>query len=235
MTILSILLATLLSAQPAAAAPDIRGAWQLDRTDGVHGTMIVTDAHYSIAWYRTDPAKFVSTEGGGWAWDGDGTARLSIEYDTANPDRVGSVETSMPVRLTADGLEAGGLWKRIDDGAPGALEGAWLMTGRKRDGEISTRRPGVRRTMKILSGTRFQWIAYNVETKEFFGSGGGTYTTNDGAYRENIEFFSRDDATAGRSLEFRYSLPEGIWHHDGKSSKGDAMYEIWERRDKLGI
>jgi hypothetical protein len=129
----------------------------------------------------------------------------------------------------------GAAWTRTDDGAPGALEGSWLMTGRKRDGEISTRRPGARRTMKILSGTRFQWIAYNVETKEFFGSGGGTYSTADGKYTESIEFFSRDDTRTGRSLEFQYDMVEGVWHHIGKSTAGEPMHEVWNRRKELGI
>ena len=60
--------------------------------------------------------------------------------------------------------------------------------------------------MKILSGTRFQWIAYNTETKQFMGTGGGTYTTINGEYVENIEFFSRDDSKAGLSLKFNYCL-----------------------------
>ena len=133
--------------------------------------------------------------------------------------------------MSADGAD----WTRVDSGAPGALQGSWLMTGRMRDGQPSTRRPGARRTMKILSGTRFQWIAYNVETKEFFGSGGGTYGTVDGRYTENIEFFSRDDAKAGRSLEFAYDFVEGAWHHVGKSTAGEPMHEIWARRKDLGI
>ena len=109
------------------------------------------------------------------------------------------------------------------------------MTGRVRDGTTQTRTPGARRTMKLLSGTRFQWIAYNVETKEFFGSGGGTYTTADGTYIESIEFFSRDDSVSGRSLEFDYELVEGAWHHKGTSSKGDPMHEIWTTRKELGM
>jgi hypothetical protein len=90
--------------------------------------------------------------------------------------------------------------------------------------------------MKILSGTRFQWIAYNVETKEFFGTGGGTYTTVDGKYTENIEFFSRDQSRVGMSLGFDFSImDDGGWRHSGKSSKGDPLDEIWTQREKLGI
>ena len=61
--------------------------------------------------------------------------------------------------------------KRLDKWArQGNLQGAWLMSGRVRNGNTEARdtsRP--RKTMKILSGTRFQWIAYNTETKQFSG------------------------------------------------------------------
>jgi len=120
----------------------------------------------------------------------------------------------------------------VDNGSPGALNGAWLMSGRIRDGETQqrdTNRP--RKTMKILSGTRFQWIAYNTETKKFMGTGGGTYTTNDGKYVENIEFFSRDDTRVGANLDFNYELKEGNWHHSGLSSKGNPIHEIWSVRE----
>jgi hypothetical protein len=84
--------------------------------------------------------------------------------------------------------------------------------------------------MKILSGTRFQWIAYNTETGQFRGTGGGTYTTIDGKYTENIEFFSRDDSRVGASLGFNFELKNGDWHHSGFSSKGTPLYEVWSLR-----
>ena len=85
--------------------------------------------------------------------------------------------------------------------------------------------------MKILSGSRFQWIAYNTETKEFMGTGGGTYTTTNGEYTENIEFFSRDVSRVGASLSFDYRLVDGKWNHSGLSSKGDPIHEIWSVRE----
>ena len=103
------------------------------------------------------------------------------------------------------------------------------------DGKIEKGTPGARKTMKILSGTRFQWIAYNNETKEFFGTGGGTYTTANDKYTESIEFFSRDSSRVGAKLEFDFSLIEGDWRHRGKSSKGDPIDEIWSKREKIGI
>lgn len=232
---LALILGSFLALTAHAAGADLTGAWQHTRTDGAIGVWIVTDDHFSIAWYRTGPAKFISTEGGTWSKTEDGNVRLTYEFDTATPARVGTSRT-VPLRVTGDRATADAMnWTRIDAGKPGALEGSWLMTGRKRDGEISTRRPGARRTMKILSGTRFQWIAYNVDTKEFFGTGGGTYSTNDGKYTENIEFFSRDDTKSGRTLEFQYNFVDSAWHHIGKSTAGDPMHEVWSRRKDLGI
>ena len=124
---------------------------------------------------------------------------------------------------------------RIDAGKPGELSGAWLITGRMVDGNIQKRTPGARKTMKILSGTRFQWIAYNNETKEFFGTGGGTYTTQGGKYTETIEFFSRDNSRVGAKLEFEFSMIDDDWRHSGKSSKGDPIDEIWSKREKIGL
>jgi hypothetical protein len=230
------LLALLLASQaPQPAAADLRGAWRHTRDDGTVGTWIVTDQHFAIAWYRQNPARFVSTEGGSWTKGDGGAIRLTYEFDTANPDRAG---TSREVATSPAGSEliAGGMrWTRVDDGGPGALSGAWLITGREVDGQMRTMTPGARRTMKILSGTRFQWIAYNVETKEFGGTGGGSYSTAGGKYTENIEFFSRDDSRAGQSLLFDYELAGGKWHHRGKSSSGAPIREIWTRRGELGL
>ena len=122
-------------------------------------------------------------------------------------------------------------FQRIDDGLPGYLKGAWLMAGRVRDGKKQLRNTsGPRKTMKLLSGKRFQWIAYNTESKKFMGTGGGTYTTKNGVYSENIEFFSRDNSKSGIELEFEYEIIDNEWNHKGFSSKGDPLHEIWKPR-----
>ena len=78
-----------------------------------------------------------------------------------------------------------------------------------------------RKTIKILTGERFQWAAINTATGEFFGTGGGTYTFKDGRYSEKIEFFSRDSSRVGITLDFEGKVEGVNWHHRGKSSKGD--------------
>ena len=82
-----------------------------------------------------------------------------------------------------------------------------------------------------MSGSRFQWIAFDTEKKKFRATGGGSYTTNeDGLYIEKIEFFSRDASRVGRSLSFDYRLFKGDWIHKGLSSKGAPVHEVWSLR-----
>lgn len=207
------------------------GAWETS-SEGKLGLWIITEKHFSITFYKSN--EFLYTEGGEWKLSPDGI-ELIWEYNTQNAALVGEKKVySLSVKgnkLTMDKIE----WKKVDNGTPGKLAGAWLITGRYNDGKLSERMPGARRTMKILSGTKFQWIAYNVETKEFFGTGGGSYITKDGKYTENIEFFSRDNSRVGASLQFDFKIENGNWRHSGKSSKGDPLDEVWTKRDVLGI
>ena len=217
---------------------DLVGAWEWTEVENdreVKTSVIITDKYQVATWYDANTGAFIATNGGSWSIEGN-TVSETVEFDTRDSSNVGNqisfdIEWDGNDRVRIVGME---IWMtRIDAGDPGALAGAWLISGRMRDGEIrerSTDRP--RKTMKILSGTRFQWIAYNTETKQFMGSGGGTYTTVNGKYTENIEFFSRDDNRVGASLEFDFEIKEGKWHHSGKSSKGEPMYEVWSTRQK---
>ncbi len=212
--------------------PDLPGAWESVTAEGVVGQWIITNRHFAIAYYKGN--QFISTEGGSWSID-DKKLTLNYEFHTADPEEVGE-KKELKFSLKGDKLEVWDkLWTRVDDTNPGQLSGAWLITGRERNGEVSKMIPGARKTMKILSGTRFQWIAYNSETPVFSGTGGGQYSTEDGEYTEIIKFFSRDSTRVGAELNFDFELKDGQWHHSGKSSKGDPIYEVWSDRVKLGI
>lgn len=215
----------------------VSGAWQ-SGTPSNQSTMICSDQHYSVAIYDKTNKKFIGTYGGSYRLEGDGYT-ATMEYHSLNPETVGNTYSgrikTQNGMLLIEGEGVSGQWKRVDDGTPGKLAGAWLITGRVRDGQMSRMTPGARRTMKILSGTRFQWIAYNVETQEFSGTGGGTYTTKNGKYTEHIEFFSRDNSRVGASLNFDFSIEDGAWRHKGLSSKGDPIDEVWTKREKIGL
>lgn len=122
-------------------------------------------------------------------------------------------------------------WKKIS-GLTSLLQGKWLMSGRVR-GKTERRRDTnqPRKTMKILVDGYFQWIAFNTNTFSFMGTGGGSYTAENGTYKEKIDYFSRDNKKVGISLSFSYSKKGQDWHHKGFSSKGDPIHEIWGFRN----
>lgn len=122
-------------------------------------------------------------------------------------------------------------WKKIS-GVNSLLQGKWLMSGRVR-GKTERRRDTnqPRKTMKILVDGYFQWIAFNTNTFSFMGTGGGSYTAENGTYKEKIDYFSRDNKKVGISLSFSYSKNGQDWHHKGFSSKGDPIHEIWAFRN----
>lgn len=202
----------------------LNGAWK--NNDGV---MIIAGQYFTFTAFTA--AEFKYTYGGLIKTDKN-QLELQYEYHTQSPEKVGSKD-KLSYSLQGEALKIDDMsFKQIDSSTPGLLNGGWLFANRMINGQLGEPRSGdnPRKTMKILSGSRFQWIAFNTETKEFFGTGGGTYTTIDGKYTENIDFFSRDNSRVGASLVFDYELIDDAWHHMGLSSSGEPIHEIWERR-----
>ncbi|TXE10740.1 membrane or secreted protein [Gelidibacter salicanalis] len=216
-------------------AQSLIGAWEhtSSATNGEHTkqVLIFTDGYFSNTIYGKSSGAFVKSSGGSWHLQ-DGVLTQHLEFDTETPRQIGTdVHTKVSVDDHSLTVNEALQFKRIDSGTPGQLQGAYLMSGRVVDGKNQIRdTSGSRKTMKILSGTRFQWIAYHTDSKEFMGTGGGTYTTEAGVYTETIEFFSRDVSRVGNSLQFDYELVDGHWQHSGLSSKGDPIHEIWGLR-----
>ena len=217
-------------------AQSIIGAWERYHTsaenENLRSVFIVSDKYQVLTTYNADSGAFIATKGGSWVMEGDSITE-TVEFDSKNPETVGS-ELSYKVSLNGSTLkiaEGDIKMKRIDAGTPGPSQGAWLMSGRTVDGKTQLRDTDTpRKTMKILSGTRFQWIAYNTETKQFMATGGGSYTTQNGIYTETIAFFSRDNTKVGLQLKFDYNLKDGNWHHSGFSTKGNPIDEVWSKR-----
>ncbi|NSL88006.1 membrane or secreted protein [Chitinophaga sp. Mgbs1] len=229
MKMFSLLLACLFTVVTGYAQESIIGAWKA-AANGVNQVLLITPDYFSITAY--EEKKFLFTMGGTWRSGGSGQVEVKVEFNTDEKSQVGA-ETTAPVELENGQLVTyqGGAkttWTRIDNGT-GPLAGYWKITGRESDGKMNTITPGARKTVKILSGTRFQWIAINTDTGEFFGTGGGTYTFQDGAYTENIDFFSRDNTRVGASLSFKGKVEGNSWDHSGLSSKGEAIHEIWSK------
>ena len=182
---------------------------------------IMLDENYFVeTQYLTKTAEFVLTRGGYYNKIKSNIIKVNLEFNS---------------NFSKDSLKLFQIEKKDSwiksFGKPIDLNGKWLMAGRITDeGEKRRDISKPRKTMKFLKDGNFQWIAFNTETFQFFGSGGGTYSAKNGVYTENIQFFSRNNNSVGKILPFNYSLKGVDWHHTGKSSKGNPIYEIWTKR-----
>jgi len=226
-----LLIALFASIAISSSAQVQTGAWMRKLDTSVQYLTIV-DQYFVITTFNPDEKKFHQTRGGTAVMDGKQMKGV-IEFNTLDKSEVKSSYSynytfnKKDLVMSIGGIDKTWIW--VDDGNEG-LAGNWRITGRMQDGKIAAMNPGARKTIKVMSSSRFQWTAINTETGEFFGTGGGYYTFKDGKYSENIEFFSRDASRVGSSLTFDAALKNGDWHHSGKSSKGDPIYEIWSRK-----
>lgn len=198
----------------------------------VHHELKVDGNYLIYSIYEKSPAKFLKTLGGFYMVDKD-MLNIQLEFNS-NFENDADSEIAIPIEIKDEKLilksDTKLIFEFLDTNSQ-ALDGAWLFAtrgpdkGNERRGEEYTRK-----TLKFLINGRFQWVAYDTEGMQFKGTGGGSYTSKDGVYTENIEFFSRDDSRVGASLEFNYETKGDDWHHTGNNSKGEPLYEIWGRR-----
>lgn len=196
--------------------------------------LIFMDNEYLVhTIYSEAPANFIKTVGGFYEITND-LIVLNLEFNSNyKNDSITSISIPYTLKNKQLLLEFDGSQNKMksDPLELQDLDGKWLMAGRvTEEGENRRDTTQARKTMKFLMNGYFQWIAFNTETMDFSGTGGGAFTSEGGAYKEDIQFFSRDNSRAGASLEFTYDKKNGDWHHMGKSSKGDPLHEIWSPR-----
>ncbi|MBD0779261.1 hypothetical protein HPE56_15780 [Maribacter sp. ANRC-HE7] len=221
-----------LCAAPTINAQIMPGVYFSVANDTVH-ELKLSDRYLIHTTYKKSPANFIKTEGGFYQIE-DQRLVVLLEFNSnyaKDPIR----QLRIPFEKDGNNLILG--MKSDMKFKPNAkisqdLDGQWLFgvrgpdEGQERRGDSKSRK-----TLKFLQDGRFQWIAYNTETMQFHGTGGGSFTSKDGVYQENIEFFSRDNSRVGAELTFEYKINGNDWHHQGKNSKGEPMYEIWMRRN----
>jgi hypothetical protein len=241
-TLLIVALMTLILSSLGLTAQNLHGAWQLTASNGqtVDGESIkiYSDNYFMFGTYSNEGA-FVKAGGG--KYNTRGTEYIEVpDFDTTDSTKVRNPQTysfslspkSEELTITKKG---GGAeretWKKIDD-TSSVLSGAWRFGARVDDKGAAGERRGAdspRQTLKILSGKYFQWAAFNYETGQFSGTGGGTYQMNGNQYTETIRFFSRDNNRVGMSLTFEYNVKGPDWYHKGKGTTGNPVNEVWER------
>lgn len=197
----------------------------------------LNDDYFIYNEYEIAPNNFIKTLGGFFQIENSASNSLLVvllEFNS-NYEKDGVRKLSIPFSMEGENLKMNWFQKlTLTPNYPSIqdLDGAWLFatrgpdTRQERRGEENTRK-----TLKLLMDNTFQWIAYDTESFRFSGTGGGFYSAENGNYKERIEFFSKDNSRVGAQLEFNYELKGDDWHHTGKNSKGEPMYEIWSRRE----
>lgn len=213
----------------------LNGAW-ISKYGDIETVLLFIDGYCTQSIYDKGNKKFIETRGGPFQLD-DNRLTIKYEFDSKDSTMVHQNETSSfelnENALSINSKIMGGIFTRVDNGMS-ALTGLWKITGRKdKNGNIvPIHQRGTRKTIKILSSTRFQWVAIDPGIKAFMGTGGGSYSFKEGKYTEHIEFFSRDSSRIGASLSFNGKIENDGWHHSGLSSRGEPIYEVWSRQYK---
>lgn len=218
----------------AAISQVPKGAWKSQEPTGSTSTLIVADNYLCIASYSVNNKYFERAEGGPFTMSGD-QMTYTPEFNSADTTKIG-IPVVFTVTKKDDILtlryEEAMVWMVVDEAANAPMAGAWHITEKASDGQgelMKIHQDGTRKTLKILSGTRFQWFSIDPAVKEFYATGGGTYTVKDGKYTENIQFFSKDNNRVSTSLKFDWKLDNGRWDHSGKGTDGKPVHEIWEK------
>lgn len=214
------------------AQQNIRGAWTF-KQDSITHLVLVTPAYYSYSVFA--PQGFIHTEGGAWrGFSGTNAVETVTEFNSSDITRVREklTDSSFFSRFHhgLNNAVPAGQWQR-NTAADAAVDAVWRISGRVQEGDMKSIPEGARKTIKLLAGGWFHWAAINTATGEFFGTGGGRFSYVPGSYTEQIDFFSRDNSRVGLSLQFSDQIANGKWDHQGKSTKGDPIHEIWTRED----
>src|SRR5690606_16008125 len=170
-------------------AQDIEGAWKLSHKNGnavenEEYIKIYQEGYFSYGAKELGSNKFLSAGGGEYSIDGNEYVEV-LDFHTLQPEGIGNSHAyhldlkgnKLIISANLQGKDLIEIWEKIGE-KEDDLTGNWVITGRMVEDKISRMTPGARRTVKILGGGRFQWIAFNSETKEFSGTGGGSYTAS---------------------------------------------------------
>ena len=231
------MLCFLVSAGTTIISAQIEPAVYISDMNNIRHELKIDDDYMVYSEYQQNPPKFIKTFGGFSHAEKIDGKQLVVTLEFNSDYKKDSIRTlNIPLELDGKNLILYMTSKMTFKPLPTPkkeqdLHGKWLFATRGPDeGQERRGEENPRKTLKVLQGGRFQWIAYNTDTFKFSGTGGGSFSSEDGKYVENIDFFSKDDSRVGATLEFNYEIKNDDWHHTGKNSKGEPLYEIWSRR-----
>lgn len=237
LTLSILFLSTALMAQNA-----LQGSWKLVAVNGksiekTETTVKIYDKEFFVfGAYHPETNEFLYAGCGTYSYDAKKYSE-NLQIYTRNEEALGKDQAydlkisgkTLTLKAEMHGKKLEEKWEKLD-GPSTALTGLWRISERKVEDEMRDMPLADRKTLKIISGTHYQWIAFNSATGVLSGTGGGEYVIKDGKYVEHVRFMSRNNELAAKrpELPFDFEVKEGKWHHSGFSSVGNPIYEIWE-------
>jgi hypothetical protein len=218
----------------------LNGAWRLVEKNNqpiTHEVIkLFSNSYFTSASYKKSTGEFLEAKGGTYSLNGL-SYKEHLEIDSTTPEHSGiSREYYAELkngRLWITNLKTGvkEQWEKFDEADDYQMAFCWRIHKKKDEGDSEWRtiKYAPRKTLKMITNSRYQVLALNSETGQFVGSSGGTWSGDGDSYIEHIEFFSKDQRNVGRSLEFQRSFEDGLWLHTGKTSKDELMMEKWQR------
>lgn len=220
-------------------AQSIAGVWQQVNPNGNTSRLICTENYLMFATYQTNDKHFVNTGGGTFEiLKADSKTILSFKRDF-------NTEDSTLVGLTVANIFS--LDKNTLTVVQGPLAGTWLRITEKLSTEpfsnalwrlrakedkafkMQTVFKGPFKTIKIFSGEHFQLASFNIDTHQFFGTFGGTFSKKKEKYIEKITFSSKRNKEVNNSFEYDCVINGKDWIHAGQSATGERVHEVWEK------
>ncbi|MCC5919605.1 MAG: hypothetical protein LAT68_05125 [Cyclobacteriaceae bacterium] len=236
-SVFCITIALFFTQEGKAKESGLEGAWELIERDGepVDYKMIrmYSKGYFTFAAFREDD-EFIKAGGGTYQLKRRNYIE-NYEIHSENHRTTGqsyqySLERNadvMTLTLKSSGDRVVEKWRKIDGAAHEMAQCYRIHKRVTEDNEWFTVEYAPRKTLKILTDSRYQILALNSKTGEFWGSSGGTWGRKDDRYTENIEFFSKRENEVGRSLSFDIKWTPKEWHHKGTATDGDDLEEIW--------
>ena len=174
----------------------IQPAVYISESENIRHELKIDDDYMVYTEYRQSPPEFIRTLGGFSRVEAADGKRLVVLLEFNSNYKKDSLRVlSIPIKVDGKNLILDWTTKMTFTPLPipkelQDLHGQWLFATRgPDDGQERRGEENPRKTLKFLQDGRFQWIAYNTDTFEFFGTGGGSFSSKDGKYIENIDFF----------------------------------------------
>ena len=149
-----------------------KGAWKSQEPTGSTSILIVGDSYLTIASYSFMNKYFERSEGGAFTMQGDKMTYIP-EFNSADTAKIG-IPVIFTITRKDDVLtlryEEAMVWMLVDDASTVSMAGTWQITEKANNGQGALEKihqTGTRKTLKLLSGSRFQWIAFDPGSKVF--------------------------------------------------------------------